>query len=100
MATYIKNLFTNTTIKYLCVKPLDKLEFWSLNFHCMPFETYEEADTYYNKQYKNNEIEYKIEHSTIMPVCKFVPSPLHPFVLNYKLSKLFINAEVIKPMRF
>ena len=100
MATYIKNLFTNTTIKYLCIKPLDKLEFWSLNFHCMPFETYEDADNYYNKQYKNNEIEHKIERSTIMPVCRFVPSPLHPFVLNYKLSKLFINAEVIKPMHY
>ena len=100
MATYIKNLFTNTTIKYLCVKPLDKMEFWSLNFYCMPFETYEEADDYYTKQYKNNKIEHIIERSTIMPVCKFVPSPLHPFVLNYKLSKLFINAEVIKPMRF
>ena len=30
MATYIKNLFINTTIKYLCVKPLDKMEFGSL----------------------------------------------------------------------
>jgi hypothetical protein len=32
MATYITNLFKNTTVKYLCVKPLDKMEFWSLNF--------------------------------------------------------------------
>jgi len=100
MATSITNLFKNTTIKYLCIKPMDKMEFWSLNFHCLPFETYQEADDYYNKQYKDNDIEYKIEHSTIIPVCKFVPSPLHPFVLNYKLSKFFINAEVEKPIRY
>ena len=100
MASYIKNLFANSTIKYLCIKPVDKMEFWSLNFHCMPFETYEEADTYYIKQYKNNNIEHKIERSTIMPVCRFVPSLLHPFVLNYKLSKVFINAEVNNPMHY
>ena len=100
MATSITNLFKNTTIKYLCIKPMDKMEFWSLNFHCLPFETYQEADDYYNKQYKDNDIEYKIERSTIIPVCKFVPSPLHPFVLNYKLSKIFINAEVEKPIRY
>jgi hypothetical protein len=101
MATYITNLFKNTTVKYLCVKPLDKMEFWSLNFHCMPFETYEEADNYYNKQYNSSDAQNcKIERSTIMPVCKFVPAPLHPMILNYKLSKLFINAEVYRPMRF
>ena len=94
MASYIKNLFANSTIKYLCINKMD------LNFHCMPFETYEEADTYYIKQYKNNNIEHKIERSTIMPVCRFVPSLLHPFVLNYKLSKIFINAEVNKPMHY
>ena len=80
------------TKMYLCIKPLDKMEFMSLHFRCMPFETYKEADDYYyNKLYKNKNNEY----STLMPVCKFVPSVLHPMVLNYKLAKLFINTEII-----
>jgi hypothetical protein len=67
----------------------------------MPFETYKEADDYYNMQYNNGDMSNcKIERSTIIPVCKFVPAPLHPMILNYKLSKLFINAEIEKPMRF
>ena len=101
MATYITNLFKTTTVKYLCIKPLDKMEFWSLNFHCMPFTTYEEADDYYNKHYNSSDAQRcTIECTTIMPVCKFIPAPLHAMVLNYKLSKLFINAEIEKPLRF
>jgi hypothetical protein len=80
------------SIVYLCIKPLDKMELMPLNFRCMPFETYKEADDYYNKLYKNKN--KNNEYSTLMPVCKFIPSVLHPIVLNYKLAKLFINAEV------
>jgi hypothetical protein len=93
MSKYIAPIiskYPHMKVVYLCVKPMDKMEFFSLNFHCIPFDTYKEADDYYDKHYKNS----KIEISTLMPVCKYIPSPLHPLVLNYKLAKLFINAQV------
>ena len=51
-----------------------------------------------NAHYKQNEIKIE-QRSTLMPVCKYIPAVLYPMVLNYKLAKLFINAEVEKPMR-
>lgn len=100
MAKYIAPIISKYPYSkvYLCIKPLDKMEFMSLDFTCMAFDTYREADDYYDKHYKNNDI--KIEQSTLMPVCKYIPSHLHPFILNYKLAKLFINAEIKKPFRF
>jgi len=94
MATYITSIFKryNPNIVYLCVKKKEKekKEHYSLNFKCIKFDTYEEADTYYKKNYNTRQEEY----STLMPFCRFIPSHFHEPVLNYKLSKLFINAEI------
>lgn len=94
MATYITSIFKryNPNIVYLCVKEKEKekVEHYSLNFKCIKFDTYEEADSYYKKKYNRRQEEY----STFMPLCRFIPSYFHEPVLNYKLSKLFINAEI------
>jgi hypothetical protein len=80
---------------YLCVKPLDKMEYYSLNCRCIPFDTYKEADDYYVNHFLKNNIE--IQMSTLVPVCKYIPTAYQPVILNYKLSKLFINAQVETP---
>lgn len=92
MATYITSIFKryNPNIVYLCVKEKEKTEHYSLNFKCIKFDTYEEADTYYKKNYNRRQEEF----STLMPLCRFIPFYFHESVLNYKLSKLFINAEI------
>ena len=98
MATYITSIFKryNPNIVYLCVKEKEKEKekmkhyYYSLNFKCIKFDTYEEADSYYKKKYNRRQEEY----STFMPLCRFIPSYFHEPVLNYKLSKLFINAEI------
>lgn len=96
MASYLSNLYKANVCKiskiYLCVKPRDKMEYFSLNYNCIKFDTYEEADKYYNTKIDA----CNVESSTMMPVCKFVPEFLHPSILNYKLSKLFINAHISK----
>ena len=93
MASYLK---ANATKIYLCVKMKDKMkdkwEFSSLHYNCIPFDTYEEADKFYDSKYDKN----KVESSTMMPVCKYVPSAFHPAILNYKLAKLFINAHLLE----
>ena len=87
-----KNLYTPSVSKiYLCVKLRDKMEYFYLNYNCIKFDTYEEADKYYKKSFEDK----TIESSTMMPVCKYVPEYFHPMILNYKLSKLFIDAHII-----
>lgn len=95
--TSIMNNYNYSKV-FLCVKPLFKLDFWSSNFICMPFNTYKEADDYYSKHYGNKSAQKcEVEYSTIMPVCKYIPAALQPMILNYKLGKLFINAQVENP---
>lgn len=68
---------------YLCVK-----QHYYQSYKCMKFEDYSQADSYYKKNYKNNEI------STLMPVCKYVPVMFHKYILEYKLSKLLIQVKI------
>lgn len=94
MTSYITSIFKryNPNIVYLCVKEKEKekIEHYFLNFKCIKFDTFEEADRYYKQKYNRQQAEY----STLMPLCRFIPSYFHEPVLNYKLSKLFINAEI------
>lgn len=77
---------TNSTKIYLCVKLHEN----DKNYNCIKFDTYNEADIYYNSCYKDT----KVEYSTMLPVCKYIPEYFHPSILNYKLSKIFINASI------
>jgi len=89
MVSYLK---ANAIKIYLCVKMREQMDFIPLQYNCIPFDTYEEADKFYNSNYDKN----KVELSTMMPVCKYVPSAFHPAILNYKLAKLFINAHLLE----
>ena len=91
--TYLKNIYNAPVCKiYLCVKLHDKMECFSLNYNCIKFDTYKEADEYYKEKFENN---VRVDSSTLMPVCKYIPEYFHPLILNYKLSKLFIDAHII-----
>ena len=89
MASYLK---ANASKIYLCVKIREKMDVFSLHYNCIPFDTYEEADKFYDSNYDKT----KVEYSTMMPVCKYVPTTFHPAILNYKLAKLFINAHLLE----
>ncbi len=69
---------------YLCVKR----QYYG-SYTCMKFDNYSQADSYYKKNYKNQEI-----ISTLMPVCKYVPNIFHKYILEYKLSKLLIQVKI------
>lgn len=92
MASYFT---ANATKIYLCVKMREKMNLTSSHYNCIPFDTYEEADKFYDSNYDKN----KVEYSTMMPVCRYVPTALHSAVLNYKLAKLFINAHILSPSK-
>ena len=69
---------------YLCVKPQNKMDLWSLN---------REAHVYYNNNYNKNNV------ITLVPVCKYIPTPFHPLVLNYKLAKIYKTTLKNKRMK-
>ena len=56
MTSYITSIFKryNPNIVYLCVKEKEKekIEHYFLNFKCIKFDTFEEADRYYKQKYK------------------------------------------------
>ena len=78
-------MFDNNTNVYLCVLTLKN------TFECKKFNTYKEADYYYNIFYYNNN---EFPKSTMIPICKYTPSFLHEKILNYKLGKLFISTKI------
>jgi hypothetical protein len=74
----------NISYIYLCTKCK-----YTQNYNCIKFNSYQDADNYYKKYYINNS-----EDSTIIPVCKYAPFLLHKYILNYKLSQIFINIKI------
>ena len=70
------NYYYSTT--YLCVK---KEKFNCYNF--IKFSSFLEADKYNKENYNG-----KVLDSIILPVCKFIPSYFHTYVLQYKLYNI------------
>ena len=69
---------------YLCVKTNPNL----FGFECSKFNTYDEADDFYEKYKKDD-----VLMSTIIPVNKFMP--FHILTLEKKLSKMVINVKIL-----
>ena len=58
-------------------------------YKCIMFYSFLEANNFYQRNYSG-----KVLHSTIIPVCKFVPLYFHKSILKHKLSNLLINVEI------
>jgi hypothetical protein len=70
---------------YLCVRSnID-----TRSYNCKRFSTYLYADEYLKNYYED-----KIINSTLLPIPNYIPTIFHNFILNYKLSKIFINVEI------
>ena len=60
---------------YLCVK----CDF-TQSYNCMRFNSYKDADEHCNRFYD------KSNHHILLPVCKYTPSFLHEYILNWKIQ--------------
>ena len=77
-----KNPYYNRV--YLCLeKDYDNHGLPIKGFHCFQYHHFEEA----HKEYYN--IFSRFGRPTIIPICKYVPSYFDPFIVNYKLKKMF-----------
>ncbi len=75
---------------YLCIKDENKY------YVCKKFDSYGEADAYFNKTYMMDRHPLKNNiSSTMLSVNKFTPHCLRPYVINYKLSQTFISSKLI-----
>ena len=70
---------------YLCVKNNTHNK-----FTCKEFNDFLEADKYFDDNYKN-----KVVSSTMIPVCRFIPTIIKRPVLQYKLSNLYTRVSII-----
>jgi len=66
---------------YLCI-------YSNYNYNCIKFNSYYDADNHCNKYYSKN------LNTTMIPVCKYTPSFLHKYIINYKLKKIY-NVKII-----
>jgi hypothetical protein len=69
---------------YLCVEKKNQDDITIKGFDCYLFTNFEEADFYFNK--KKDSI---IRRSTMIPICKWTPQFFDPYIIDYKLKKLF-----------
>jgi len=72
---------------YLCVEKNKSDDIIIEGFHCFRFKSFEDADSYYNNNNKNDST--ILTRSTMIPICKWVPLFCDPYIINYKLKKLF-----------
>ena len=70
---------------FLCVKDAKHSK-----FTCKQFESFVEADQYFNNTYKDKDVV-----STMTPVCKFIPTIAKRHVLQYKLANLFNRVSIV-----
>ena len=80
---------------YLCVeKNGDKVQV--NGFNCYTFTSFLEADSYCKKMNINKEE----KRTTMIPVCKWVPSYFHKYILNKTLQKLYWHnsISIFKPI--
>jgi hypothetical protein len=70
----------------LCVKKNDSID----TFVCHKFNTFIEADKYFNSNYSNKDV----INSTMIPICKFMPIFLEKKIIQYKLSTIFNKIEL------
>ena len=70
---------------FLCVKDVKRNK-----FTCKEFESFLEADKYFKDNHKNTDC-----HSTMIPVCKFMPIIAKRQVLQYKLANIFNRVSIV-----
>ena len=82
-----KNNYYNSV--YLCVEKEQNTPIIK-GFNCFLFHSFQSADKYYGNMKSN----IGDKRHTMIPICKYVPYMFHPFILNYKLKKLYWNNNV------
>lgn len=70
---------------FLCVKENNKH-----NMTCKEFNDFIKADKYFKDNHKNTGC-----HSTMIPVCKFMPVIAKRQVLQYKLANIFNRVSIV-----
>jgi hypothetical protein len=66
-------------------------------FMCRKYNSFTKADNAYKNNYINKHYqEYRnfTGVSTMIPICRYIPTYFHRFVLHYKLSNLFIKVRI------
>jgi hypothetical protein len=75
---------------YLCIEKTKNKQINS-GFTCYKFNSFENADKYYNKINLTLNSEIK---TTMVPICKWIPFVIHQSVINFKLKKLYWKNDI------
>lgn len=67
---------------YLCIR-----NNMQPTYECKMFNNFLEADNYYIYQNEINNNNYN-HFVSILPICKYTPSFLHKYILNFKLANM------------
>jgi hypothetical protein len=75
---------------YLCLIHYDLIHY-NQYFICKKYDTFKKADNAYKNIYSNSNLS---GFSTMVPVCRYIPTYFHRFVLHYKLSNIFVKVRI------
>jgi len=56
-------------------------------YYCKKFLSFEKAEQDYHKSCNDD----RVVSAILVPVCKYVPSVFHPFIVRYHLSRLVVR---------
>lgn len=70
---------------FLCVKEKNKQM-----FSCKEFQSFVEAEKYFENNYEN-----KNNQSAIIPVCKYIPNVLKRHVIQSKISSILNRVSIV-----
>lgn len=62
-----------------------------IHYECNKFNSFIEANNYFLENYKD-----VIITSTMISVCKYLPTFIQHYIINYKLRNLFVKSKIIK----
>jgi len=69
---------------YLCTKEKNEL----IRYSCSPYDTYEQADSYFRKNHESGTL------STMVSLPRVLPQSFHQHALEHKLVHTFIKVNI------
>jgi hypothetical protein len=80
---------------YLCIFDKEH-DYINKKYNCVKFDTFTTADLYCSENINKYE-----NQTTVIPVCKYIPTLFHKYILNYKIRNIFykVKIHIIDPTR-
>lgn len=78
-----------SSLWYLCIFDKEHDDYKNKKYNCIKFDTFSRANIYCSENVNKFE-----NPTTVISVCKYVPTLFHKYILNYKIRNLFYKVKI------